>query len=103
MASVTVGSRRAKATEWAQIELPAPAKISKLVFSRDREGQYQDRVPLGLEVRVSLDGKTWTTAAVVKGANLAVRHGPGGYVAPVPLPDPATWDDLLRYAFLCER
>ena len=103
MAIVTVGSRRAKDQEWAQIELPAPAKVSKIVFSRDREGQYQDRMPLGLEVRLSLDGKTWKTAAVVKAANFAVRHGPGGYVAPVPLPDPATWDGLVRYAFLCER
>ena len=64
--------------EWAQIELPAPAKVAKIVFSRDRNGQYQDRVPLGLEVRLSLDGKTWKTAAVVKSANLAARPAPAG-------------------------
>jgi hypothetical protein len=89
--------------QWAQIELPVPAKVSKIVFSRDREGRYRDRVPLGVEVRVSLDGKTWKTASVVKAANFTARPAPGGYVAPVPLPDPVTWDGLVRYAFLCER
>ena len=84
--------------EWAQIELPAPAKVSKIVFSRDRDGQYQDRVPLGLEVRLSLDGKTWKTAAVVKSANFAARPAPGGYVAPGPL---ARSRDLGRTGPLC--
>ncbi|MGA2035947.1 MAG: discoidin domain-containing protein, partial [Thermoguttaceae bacterium] len=88
---------------WAQIELPAPAQVCKVVFSRDREGRYQDRLPLGLEVRLSLDGKTWKTATVVKAANFVARPAPGRYVAPIPLPDPATWDGLVRYAFLCER
>ena len=88
--------------EWAQIELPTSAKVAKIVFSRDRDGQYQDRVPLGLEVRLSLDGKTWKTAAVVKSASF-VRPASSGYVAPVPLPDPVTWDGLVRYAFLCEQ
>ena len=88
---------------WAQIELPVPAKVSKIVFSRDREGQYQDRVPLGLEVRLSLDGKTWKTATVVKAANFAARSASGRRAVPVPLPDPVTWDGLVRYAFQCER
>ncbi len=88
--------------EWAQIELPAAAQVSKIVFSRDREGKYQDRMPLGVEVRLSLDGKRWKTVAVVKSANF-VQPAPGGYASPVPLPDPLTWDGLVRYAFLCER
>ena len=71
--------------EWAQIELPTPAKVSKIIFSRDRDGQYQDRMPLGLEVRLSLDGKTWKTAAMVKAANLAARPAPNGYTRPAPL------------------
>ena len=88
---------------WAQIELPAAAKVSKIVFSRDRDGQYQDRMPLGLEIRLSLDGKTWKTATVVKAANFVPRPAPKGYVAPYPLPDPVTWEGLVRYAFLCEQ
>ena len=34
--------------EWAQIELPQSTKVSKVVFSRDREGQYGDRVPVSV-------------------------------------------------------
>ncbi|MGO8747602.1 MAG: discoidin domain-containing protein [Thermoguttaceae bacterium] len=79
--------------EWVQIELPAPAKVAKVVFSRDREGRYEDRMPLALEIRLSLDGRTWRT----------VSQTHAGYTGPVPLPEPITWDGLLRYAFLCER
>ncbi len=75
--------------EWAQIELPAVAPVSKLVFSRDREGKYRDRTPLTYEVRLSVDGQTWTTVA---------RHG-----LLAALPNPLTWPALERYAFACER
>ena len=85
--------------ESAQIELPVPAEVAKVVFSRDREGRYQDRMPLALEIRLSLDGRTWRTVSRVKAAGLVARS----VTAPVPLPEPMTWDGLLRYAFLCER
>ncbi len=90
--------------EWAQIELPAAAKVTKIVFSRDRERAFADRMPLSIEVQVSLDGQKWEKAAAVKAANMAARLGPQGpYVPAVALPDPPTWDGLVRYAFLCER
>ena len=75
--------------EWAQIELPRKARVGRIVFSRDREGRYRDRVPEAFEVQVSLNGREWTTVA---------RVGP-----PAP-PDGALADeDLLRYAFACEN
>jgi hypothetical protein len=90
--------------EWAQIELPAAAQVSKIVFSRDREGHYRDRVPVAFEVRLSLDGKQWKTVSKVKATNLAAgRPAPPPYVPPAPLPEPVTHDGLVRYAFLCER
>ena len=76
-------------SEWAQIELPQPAAISRVVFSRDREGRYQDRMPTAFEVRVSLDGQEWKTVSKV-GTGLSLSAA-------------ATWDDLLRYAFLREQ
>ncbi|MBI5396073.1 MAG: discoidin domain-containing protein [Verrucomicrobia bacterium] len=92
--------------EWAQIELPRPAQVAKVVFSRDRDGQYHDRVPVEFEVRLSLDGRRWQTVRRVKAANLAAqskaRQAPP-YVPPAPLPEPVTHDGLVRYAFLCER
>ncbi len=92
-----------EATEWAQIELAVPARVARVVFSRDRQGQYRDRMPLAIEVRLSGDGQEWKTVFQAKAANFAVRKAPAGYVPPVPLPEPLTWDGLLRYAFLCER
>ncbi|HNR98813.1 MAG TPA: hypothetical protein PKX48_07275 [Planctomycetota bacterium] len=75
--------------EWAQIELAAPAAVSRVVFSRDREGRYKDRMPAAVEVHLSLDGAVWTVAA---------------RVGDVPcLPDgPLTEEDLLEYAFAWE-
>jgi len=50
------------AEEWAQIELPAPAMVDRVVLSRDRDGRYADRLPTSFEVRLSPDGQTWRTA-----------------------------------------
>ena len=47
------------AGEWAQIELPGPAKVSKVVFSRDRNRHYADRVPIHFEIQLSIDGQQW--------------------------------------------
>lgn len=76
--------------EWAQIELPRPAKVQKVVFSRDRLRQYADRVPTNLEVQLSVDGKQWKTVRKVAGRALAVatRHRPGGFAGIVPPPPP---------------
>ena len=92
--------------EWAQIELPQPARVAKVVFSRDRDGQYHDRVPVAFEVRLSLDGKQWRTVKEVKTATVLgqPKSRPVAlYVSPAPLPEPVTLDGLVRYAFLCER
>lgn len=75
--------------EWAQIELARTMAISKVVFSRDREGRYRDRVPVAFEVQLSTDGRHWTTVSRT-GSALALE------------PD-ATWKERLRYAFLSEQ
>lgn len=46
---------------WAQIELPAETVVQRVVFSRDRMGAFQDRVPTTFEILVSLDGRVWQT------------------------------------------
>ena len=76
--------------EWAQAELPKPATVAKVVFSRDREGQYADRVPTRFEIRLSLDGQQWTTVRKVAttAAAAAVRARRGGFAAKVPPPPP---------------
>jgi hypothetical protein len=48
---------------WVQVELQAPAKIDRLVWSRDAENRYHDRVPSVYTIEVSEDGGAWQTVA----------------------------------------
>ncbi|HNU30506.1 MAG TPA: discoidin domain-containing protein [Sedimentisphaerales bacterium] len=75
--------------EWVQIELPAVVSLARVVFSRDRRGQFRDRLPASVEIRASLDGTSWKT--VVRRSAFPV----------LPTGDLSS-DDLLRYAFECE-
>jgi hypothetical protein len=74
--------------EWAQIELPAAATIAKVVFSRDRNRQYGDRVPTQFEVRLSLDGDTWATVRRVSTTAIDGSTGAGGPAPLLPNPPP---------------
>ncbi len=76
--------------EWAQIELPEIVSLARVVFSRDREGRFRDRLPATIEIRVSVDGTKWNTI---------VRRN----AFPVLPEEPSGPTDLLRYAFDCEN
>ncbi len=75
--------------EFAQIELPNPALVSEVVFSRDRHGRFRDRLPAQFEVQLSFDGQHWTTV---------LRCGQR-----IALPPQPTHLQLLHYAFLSEQ
>ncbi|HID24815.1 MAG TPA: hypothetical protein EYP14_20780, partial [Planctomycetaceae bacterium] len=64
----------AQKSGWAQIELPEPALVDRVVFSRDREGRFQDRIPVAFEVHVSLDGKDWRAVARVRNSEVVQRE-----------------------------
>ena len=89
--------------EWAQVELAKPMPVAKVVFSRDREGRYHDRVPTAWAVQLSEDGLAWRTAVTGEAASVAGRPVPVPRPPAVPIPAPATPEALVRYAFLCER
>jgi len=74
--------------EWAQIELPAAATVAKVVFSRDRNRQYGDRIPTQFEIRLSLDGNTWTTVRQVSTTAIDGSTGAGGPAPLLPNPPP---------------
>ncbi len=84
---IAAGSRN----EWAQIELPQPRAISKIVISRDREGRFSDRMPGGVEVCLSDDGQKWRSVAKLTDGTPHLSDGP------------LTEEDLLRYSFACEE
>ena len=48
---------------WAQIEFAKPAHVDRIVWGRDRQGQFTDRVPTAYRIEVSADGRNWTLAA----------------------------------------
>ncbi len=76
--------------EWAQIELPAAVLIDRVVFSRDRLGQYHDRLAVRFTVLLSLDRKKWKAARDLKVAGVPVLN------------EDAELEDILKYAFACE-
>ncbi|NOX53748.1 MAG: hypothetical protein GXP27_04800, partial [Planctomycetes bacterium] len=87
----------AQKSGWAQIELPEPATIDRVVFSRDREGRYQDRVPVAFEVHVSLDGKDWQVVARVRNTEIVQREAMPLYPnKPVVLDFPAQRTRFVR-------
>ncbi len=95
---------------WAQIELPEPAEIARVVISRDRDGQYRDRLPLVVEVLLSSDGQAWESVALWDDHSTgSIRPRPPGCwydlapFLPVERLPEMSWDGVLQYAFLRER
>ncbi len=48
---------------WALIALPHRVRINRVVWGRDREEKYADRLATDYRVEISADGKSWTTVA----------------------------------------
>jgi hypothetical protein len=52
-----------KTAGWVALELTEPTVIDRVVWGRDREGKFQDRLATRYQVEVSEDGATWRTVA----------------------------------------
>ena len=89
--------------EWAQIELLLPARITKVIFSRDREGKYKDRMPQAVDICCSMDAHRWKTVASLGGAANAKPTGMAVLTLPsqavLPAGKTTTEEELLNYAF----
>ena len=48
-----------KGAGWVEIELPAATTIDQVVWGRERNGAYADRLALGYIIEVSVDGKNY--------------------------------------------
>jgi hypothetical protein len=82
---------------WAQIELPAAARINKVVWSRDagEPARFTDRLATVYRIDVSLDGNTWTTVATHAG------RAPAPEAIPRPTLDAALAPEEYRQRQLC--
>ncbi len=96
---------------WAQLELPGAAEVDRVVLSRDREGAFQDRIPVKAEVLLSMNGTDWQAVAAledVPGGMAPARRNPLSQYDLIPcLPAERLaekdWHGLVQYAFLRER
>lgn len=96
---------------WAQVELPEALKIDRVVLSRDREGQFQDRIPIEGKVLLSVNGTDWADAGALDPKAMSFssgRRNPLSQYELIPhlradrLPE-NNWNGVVKYAFLRER
>jgi len=97
---------------WAQIELPAPVEVARVVISRDRKGEFQDRTPTDADILLSLNGADWVQAGKLNAATgrtlLPYRKNPLCQYDLIPhlrvdrLAE-KNWHGMVQYAFLRER
>jgi len=82
---------------WAQIEFPAPVKMNKVVWARDRTGGQKDRLAVAYRIEVSADGTRWTKVCDATGRGASPRAAatplrrdaaPGYVMESIPLPFP---------------
>ncbi len=52
-----------KGRGWVQLELKEPATIDRIIWARDREGKFKDRLPVEYCIEVALEPGKWTTVA----------------------------------------
>ncbi len=96
---------------WAQIELPEAVPVARVVLSRDRNGEYQDRIAIEAKVLLSQDGTNWQPVGALdskSGFMESRRRNPLSQYDLLPhlrierLAE-KNWDGVVRYAFLRER
>ncbi len=50
-------------TGWVKIELPAVTRIDRMLWGRDRDGQYVDRLPTRYRIEVAVEENRWRLVA----------------------------------------
>ncbi len=48
---------------WVQIELAEPTVIDRIVWGRDRQGQYKDRLPIEYRIEAAIESQQWELLA----------------------------------------
>ena len=48
---------------WVRVELPQATRVNRVVWGRDREGKFADRLATGYRIEVSTDGSEWSLVA----------------------------------------
>lgn len=48
---------------WVQLDFPRPERVERIVWGRDREGQFKDRLATRYRIETATDDGAWTTVA----------------------------------------
>jgi hypothetical protein len=48
---------------WVQLEFPETVSIDRILWGRDREGKFQDRLPVDYQISISTNGEDWAVVA----------------------------------------
>jgi mono/diheme cytochrome c family protein len=72
---------------WIQLTFPRPIVIEKVVWGRDREEKFKDRMATRYRIEVSSDGEQWTRVA---SSNDRAAYAAGQKYDPAYKSDPAT-------------
>ncbi|HEY1190885.1 MAG TPA: DUF1553 domain-containing protein, partial [Gemmata sp.] len=80
---------------WVELELAEPVLIDRIVWGRDREGRFTDRLPTRYRIDVSLDRETW---GVVASSDDRAPFAPGAAGVPPGLTagGRAAWAELTK-------
>lgn len=100
-----------RGTQWVQVALPEVSEVSHIVFSRDRQGLFRDRLPIVVEIHLSMDEREWHVAArwnrsesdgVTSSRNPLCQYQLVPYL-PVARLAQLNWTGVVEYAFGRER
>lgn len=91
---------------WAQIELPQPVEIERVVWARDQTGVCRDRLAINYRIEISDDGHHWTSVSDDEGRQAPVAFAgkqtfaslPGYEMESIPLPFPGCRPSDIAFA-----
>ena len=73
---------------WVQIDLAQKTRIARIVWSRDRDGKFGDRLATEYKIEAASEPGKWTTIASSEDReSFAGKGGPGAFVAKLSAPD----------------
>jgi hypothetical protein len=85
----------ARGQGWVQIGFPAKARIQRVVWSRDRDVRYADRVPTQYRIEVAAESGKWTTVASSEDRQpFNAKGDPGDFFAKLPASEAAAARNL---------
>ena len=79
---------------WVQLDFPAPKRIQRIIWSRDRHGGFKDRVATDYRIEAALEPGQWTEIASSKDREPAGASDPNAFLKQLSAKDAKAARDL---------